>query len=176
MVGVLGLFVLTMKAIKDYPNYAITRTGKVYNLKFHKFLSARPCGPMGYQAVNLCKDGKHKNRYIHRLLLETFVGPCPNGMECRHLNGNSQDNKLANLCWGTRKENRADTMKHGKWKPLPVTRGEQSPCARLTKRQVIEIRRLYATKKYTQTQLARMFTMAQTSISAIVLRKTWCLC
>lgn len=50
---------------------------------------------------------------VHRLMLEAFVGPCPPGMECRHLNGVADDNRLENLCWGTHLENEMDRRRHG---------------------------------------------------------------
>ena len=46
--------------------------------------------------------------YVHRLVLEAFVGPCPEGMECRHLEGDTANNALSNLAWGTPQENAAD--------------------------------------------------------------------
>lgn len=53
----------------------------------------------GHLEVSLHKDGASKTFKVHRLVLETFVGPCPPGMECRHLDGNPLNNKLNNLCW-----------------------------------------------------------------------------
>lgn len=50
---------------------------------------------------------------LHRLVLEAFVGPCPEGMVCRHKNGNSKDNRLSNLAWGTYEENEKDKHTHG---------------------------------------------------------------
>ena len=52
-------------------------------------------------------------RYIHRLVLEAFVGPCPDGMEALHGNGDPADNRLANLRYGTRSDNMFDLVKHG---------------------------------------------------------------
>lgn len=63
---------------------------------------------------------KHKNEYmsvhvnyknysVHKLVLETFVGPCPAGYECEHLNRKRDDNRLQNLCYKTRSENQRNT-------------------------------------------------------------------
>lgn len=69
----------------------------------------------GYLWVDLRNGSNNRfRRYVHRLVLETFVGPCPDGMEARHtLNNNRADNRLANLVWGTRLENSSDCLKHG---------------------------------------------------------------
>lgn len=54
-----------------------------------------------------------KGRSVHSLVLEAFVGPRPEGLECRHLNGNPLDSRLENLRWGTKSENYADRHGHG---------------------------------------------------------------
>ena len=66
----------------------------------------------GYRGVNLPRDGKYYPRKIHKLVLEAFDGLCPEGMETRHLNGMPFDNRLVNLAWGTRAENRRDIVRH----------------------------------------------------------------
>jgi hypothetical protein len=65
----------------------------------------------GHLAIWLGRDDQ---RFVHRLVLQAFVGPCPEGMECRHLDGNSANNRLENLAWGTCSENSADMVKHGR--------------------------------------------------------------
>ncbi len=68
----------------------------------------------GYLYVLLYDDdGIRKQGLIHRLILESFVGPCPLGMLTRHLNGKRKDNFLDNLTWGTPLENTQDSIRHG---------------------------------------------------------------
>ena len=79
-----------------------------------RYLSIKTIG-RDYEYVCLSKDGKAKNRYVHLLMLEAFVGPRPGEkykIEGRHLDGNSTNNHLSNLKWGTKKENSLDTIKH----------------------------------------------------------------
>jgi hypothetical protein len=53
--------------------------------------------------------------YVHIMVLETFAGPCPPGMECRHLNGVRADCRWPeNLCWGTHSDNMRDRVAHGR--------------------------------------------------------------
>lgn len=63
--------------------------------------------------VSLRRDGRKFPRVVSRLVLENFVGPCPPGMECRHLDGDSTNNRLNNLAWGTRLQNASDRIRHG---------------------------------------------------------------
>lgn len=59
---------------------------------------------------------------VHQLVLLTFVGPAPEGLEVRHINGNPSDNRLENLFYGTRTENIIDVYKTGKaWRKLTAT-------------------------------------------------------
>lgn len=52
-------------------------------------------------------------------------------------------------------------------------RGEQGPNSTLTKEQVKEIRRLYATGKYSQREIGEMFGVVQQNVSNVVRRQTW---
>src|SRR5262245_18248010 len=45
-------------------------------------------------------EGRPVSRHVHVLVLETFVGPRPAGQQCRHLDGNKENNRLTNLAWG----------------------------------------------------------------------------
>lgn len=55
----------------------------------------------GYMHVNY-----KKTKYlVHRLVLEAFVGSCPENMECDHIDRNRTNNHLTNLRWVTRSEN-----------------------------------------------------------------------
>src|SRR5262245_48467708 len=106
----------------------------------------------GYLRVGI----KSRSRLVHRLVMEHFVGPCPPGMECRHLDGNPANNRLENLAWGTPAENHADAMRHGTafclrpegrehsaglHQHMRNKRGERHHRAKLTDEQVEMIRR-----------------------------------
>lgn len=66
-----------------------------------------------YPQVSLYRNGKQRLRRIHRLVLEAFVGPCPEGMQCLHANDVADDNRLVNLRWGTRSENIRECVQNG---------------------------------------------------------------
>ena len=59
----------------------------------------------GYELVVLSKNGKHYNKFIHRLIAETFI-PNPNKYkEVNHKDENKHNNRVANLEWCDRKYN-----------------------------------------------------------------------
>lgn len=69
--------------------------------------------PSGYLMVDLRIGGKRWPRRVHRLVLEAFVGPRPDGFEGCHGNGVQTDNRLVNLRWDTAEANRDDARRHG---------------------------------------------------------------
>lgn len=66
-------------------------------------------GQTGHRFVCLHDhEGRIRQIYVHRIVLEAFVGACPPGMECLHGDDNPAHNMLSNLRWGTRSENLLD--------------------------------------------------------------------
>lgn len=55
----------------------------------------------------------NRNLYVHRLVGDAFLGPMPDGLQTRHLNGDHLDNRVENLRYGTASENREDQVRHG---------------------------------------------------------------
>ena len=47
--------------------------------------------------AKLWADNKQRTLLIHRLVLESFVGPCPDGMVACHIDGDPHNNDIANL-------------------------------------------------------------------------------
>ncbi len=62
----------------------------------------------GYARVRAWQNGREYVVYLHSLVLASFSGPRPEGMQCRHLNGNKLDNRPENLAWGTPLQNGRD--------------------------------------------------------------------
>lgn len=67
----------------------------------------------GYRHVGLSVCGQRKFAFVHRLVLEAFVGPCPPQMQGCHENGCRTDNWIANLRWDTPSANAFDRVRHG---------------------------------------------------------------
>ena len=162
----------------EYPGYCVGDNGSVWSCwklgsrshfsdRWRELTGARHSE--GYRRVTLSRRKVFRSVLIHRLVLEAFVGPCPDGKECRHLDGDRENNRFVNLAWGTPIENMADMRLHG-------TRanqvGEQNHYAKLTKEQVEQIREL-AREGVRQRGIAAKFGITQLAVSAIVTRKNW---
>ena len=67
-----------------------------------------------YLCVCLKRDGNGRMAMVHRLMAEAFLKKRnEDDTIVRHLNGNSFDNRIENIIWGTAKENEADKKVHG---------------------------------------------------------------
>lgn len=106
------MYDIMMKTIPDFPNYEISKNGIIRNKHTGRILK-RGVHQDGYPQVALQKHKKQYTRLIHRLVLETFIGPRPKGMKACHNNGNPIDNRLENLRWDTRRNNTLDSLRHG---------------------------------------------------------------
>ena len=124
----------------------------------------------GYLQVGLYLNGFQRVGKVHRLVLESFVGPCPNGYTTRHLNGNPSDNRLCNLEWNTPKVNVQDTKDHGRF--FTPWKGEMNHKGKLTKEKVREIRRKLAAGR-SQASLGREYDVHGTTIHGIAHNKYW---
>lgn len=158
------------KIINGFPDYIVDTDGSVCGKRFGKPLKAS-LGKSGYTQVVLCGNKNHTYKSVHRLVLETFVGPCPDGMECCHNNGIKDDNKLENLRWDTKSNNQKDSIKHGTSVCLRL--GEQSINHKLTEQNVKMIIYMYRTGEFTQQEIAHTYNVSQKQISNIVNRKDW---
>lgn len=58
-------------------------------------------------------DGRRLSKTVHSLVMLAFAGPCPDGHEIRHLDGDHLNNARTNLAYGTRSENAQDRVRHG---------------------------------------------------------------
>jgi hypothetical protein len=68
----------------------------------------------GYLRANLyAPGGRKERRTIHRAVLEAFVGPCPEGQQGCHNDGDRTNNRLENLRWDTPAGNSRDKLLHG---------------------------------------------------------------
>lgn len=141
-----------------------------------KYLNSSSC--YKYPIVVLYSKNKlGKIFLIHRLVAEHFI-PNPNRKKTvNHKNGNKKDNRAENLEWSSYKENNIHALKNGLRKKSGE--GEKSPYHKLTKEDVLSIRKKYkkgindTNRGYSLYMLADEYGVGSTTIFSIIKRKTW---
>ena len=115
--------------------------------------------------VNLSKNNSRKIFYNHILVALAFIGERPENYDVCHIDGDCTNNRLENLRYDTKSQNRLDMYRYG----------SKNPMGKLSIEQVLKIRNLYDTEGYTKAVLSRMFKVSRTNINNIVTRKsfTW---
>ena len=101
---------MTWKPWPRDERYLVSDQGQIRGLK-GRVLKPGPCGQGGYRKVSTVPN---PNQRVDYMVLETFVGPRPEGHEVLHANDDQSDNRLENLRWGTHVENCQDRRRNGK--------------------------------------------------------------
>ena len=160
------------KPIDVNPKYSVSNFGRVRNNKTNKILSPRNL--RGYQRVAFYVDGKPADFRIHRLVAKAFIPNPENKPQVNHINGNKSDNHVNNLEWCTNGENVRHALRTGLIDPRNISlavRGEKHPRAKLSEKQVMEIKKKL--KYQTGLSLAKEYNVTPSLISLIRNNKKW---
>ena len=117
----------------------------------------------GYSQVSLWKDGRQKTFTIHQLVLWEFGGEQLPEHEANHIDGDKLNNRIDNLEWVTK----SDNMRHA------FDMGLRQGVSPLTPELVKEMRKIYATGRFTQAQIGAMFGVGDNAVSKIVRGENW---
>jgi hypothetical protein len=116
----------------------------------------------GRLTVRLSARGRGYVRLVHEVVLEAFVGPCPEGHVCRFADGDPSNVRLVNLRWEAGEERR---------KPCRFA-GSKHPRSKLTEGAVAEMCRLRAGGMPLK-ELATRFGVSEQHVSGIVWGLYW---
>lgn len=103
------------RPIPGSPGYEVSDLGRVVSYRRTRPVILKPwVTPKGYHFVRLWSTALDSSPLaVHRLVMRTFIGAPPEGLEVRHLDGNADNNALSNLAYGTHLENVQDSIRHG---------------------------------------------------------------
>jgi hypothetical protein len=156
------------RPIPGFPNYEIGSDGVPYSC-----WPGAPRTPLksrlirGYPAFDLRRGGKKFTLKVHRVVMLAFVGPCPEGQEVLHGDGDPTNPRLGNLRYGTKRENAADRDRHG-----THGRGERSGRAKISNADAAYIRYL-KDGGWKLRELEDRYGITKASLSYIINRKTF---
>ena len=140
-----------------------------YSLIKSKLLVPSTNNSKGYERVQLCKNGKKTTESVHRLVALAFIPNPENKPQVNHIDGIKTNNNVENLEWCTNQENREHKIRVlGPWEPV---RGSKNHMSKLKEEDVFNIVKLLKTK--TATDIAKLYNVAQTTITEIIARRSW---
>lgn len=153
------------KPIEGYESlYEVSDYGRIRRSPDGKLRPGAEIAPVpsgsGYLTCNLYKQGRMKGHKIHRLVAAAFIGPSA-GLHVNHKNFVKTDNRLINLEYVTVAENNAHAIAGGR------------SASKLTRSQVKEMRRAYASGKVTQRQLAARYGVHPQTVSSAIRGASW---
>lgn len=161
-----------VRPIAGYPGYFASSHGFIYSERRGKRRRMSPdIADQGHQRVQLHRDSKGNRRgdrlLVHRIILETFVGPAPSeDAQGRHRDGVPTNNAVSNLLWGGQSANWADAKRHG-------THRRYSKLAEI---QAAEIRRRHGAGGVSATQIRNIADGKQWAVESPIgwpLKNVW---
>ena len=168
------------RPVPDWPDYEVSNLGRVRSIDRtvayidqwgrpnKQFIKGRILAlrlkDKTYFTVSLHKGLKTHTRFVHRLVVEAFIGPIPKGMCVLHGPNGSLDNRASELRIGTHKQNSADKFRDGtaKW-------GAEIPTAKLTDDDIPAIR----ADTRSSSAIAADYGVTRQNIDFIKRRITW---
>lgn len=114
----------------------------------------------------------YKGRLVgtHRVSWLLYRGLIPDGLDVLHRCDNPRCCNPEHLFVGTPRDNTLDSIAKGRAHRAIM---ENAPTTKLSRHEVIEIRKIYAKDKPTKKALAQRFNCSETNVAAILRRQTW---
>lgn len=107
------------KGVPGWDNYEASTLGKVKSLAHWTSAGMRGGSILrgsrnswGRIVIRLSRDGTVTRMLRSRVIMLTFVGPCPVGLEVCHNDGDPANDSLDNLRYDTHRANQIDTGKY----------------------------------------------------------------
>lgn len=145
------------KEIEGYEGYSVCNLGFVRC----KTKIMKPDFTTRYCRIKFYKNGVYKNKYIHVLVTDAFMGPCPAGLQRNHKDGNRKNNRIDNLEFVTPSEN----IKHSLYNGLRST-------SKLRHYHIPHIRKMRR-NGYTYAQIGKKFGCSEQNIGSVIVGRSW---
>ena len=164
------------KAIETAPDYEVCSHGRVRRAKdgtsvksralVGKILKPSPSGRRkNYLTFRPVIDGVAKSTSVHRVVAYAFLPkPKVGQAQVRHIDGNSLNNMVSNLAWGSQSDNEKDKIAHG-----TKLRGSDVGNSKLSESDIIQIR----IASGPQSRIAKRYNIAQSTVCKIKARQLW---
>ncbi len=154
--------------ISGFPEYEITKNGKIRHKKFKKLKSIY-INDSGYKMVSINRNAKSSPQRVHRLLALTFIPNLNKMPHINHKDGDKYNNDLSNLEW----TNILLNNQHGFKKGLINNTGENNGMSRLKENEVKSIKKILSEGGLSQYKISKIYNVSRSCISGIKLGRLW---
>lgn len=156
------------RPIPSRPGYFAGSDGSIWSF-FHNRPLKRKFGSAADRRLIVTFCTSPRTMSVARLVLEAFVGPCPEGMECCHGPGGCEDNRPSNLRWDTRQSNIEDIYRFGE---ANCPKGERNAKSKLTEEGVKTIMRMRQEGARSR-DILKALGIKHNALSKVLLGLTW---
>lgn len=165
-----------MRPVPGYSSYGVDDAGTIWRTIWPTKMAGRAplamkshaSGRYGYRTIKLVDDlGYQRHLTVHRLVALAHLGPRPDGMQVRHLDGDNQNNHPSNLAYGTAQENIDDRGRH-----RGHAAGDRNGSARISWTDVHSIRRQRAEGR-SYCAIADDLGLSRSHVRSICLGRSW---
>lgn len=125
----------------------------------------------GYKYITLKHSPNRKNYKVHKLVALVFINNSELKPDVNHKDGNKTNNHVNNLEWVTKSENMKHAVKIGLVTNC-TQKGDNHNVTKIPFNQVLKIREMYSSNKYSMRDLAKSFDCSSGCISDIINLKT----
>lgn len=155
------------KNIPGYEDfYRASTLGRIKSARWNVVMQPAFTKRTGYYHISLSVNGIVKTHLIHRLVCMTFHPNPENKPWVNHIDGNKLNNAANNVEWNFPKEDAKNRQDRG-----VVARGEKHGRAKVTKKQVTEIRKLKG--KFSYRIIGEKFNISRYSVYLIFKNVNW---
>ena len=104
-----------VKVVKDTPNYAVSKCGRVFRIDTQKEMARTPHGRSKYLVYRTCHNNVTGKKWVHRAVAETWVEKPQSKVELvpNHIDGNKLNNHADNIEWVTPSQNQQHALRSG---------------------------------------------------------------
>lgn len=157
---------MTWKPVVGYESYyEVSESGDVRNIKTGNICKQRLVKT--YPCVCLY-DTKSHTVTTHSVVAAAFIGPRPKDLQVNHIDGVKTNNHFSNLEYVTSGENIRHAVRLG----LGYI-GEMNGSAKLTKDDVVAIRKMYVPRKFGSHRIAKIYGVTKRTIINVLNGHTW---
>lgn len=166
--------IISVDGVENPPRYEVSNFGRLRSFQNNeKGEVIKGSVIQGYKSLNIrLPKGKSFNRYVHKLVAETFVPkPSPDHKFVIHLDFDKQSNHFENLKWVTKDE----MVAHNRENPAVINKPipKRTKNYKLTETKVKMIKKMLQNESTRLKMIAKQFGITHTQLNRIRSGENW---